>query len=309
MKTFIFSALALGMMASCSNTEVEGIDAVDNGEPVAIQVTAGVKTNVVAGLSRAPLVSGTFEATILGWEGTDTPEYSTAAPWLVTGKNISVTESTTVKLDKYYDTNNATKTYMKACYPVGTVTNGVYNFTDIDKDGSVDVLYAGEISGSRAAAPTTGFVFNHMLTQIKFSIKAGDGLLNGTKLKSITLKEPQVATGINLKTNALVTEAPSTPISVKIAEGGIEIQDGDAKLIENSELMIAPTTGKTMSLTVVTNDGTKDKTFDNVVVTVDGSEFFAAGTAYTVTLTFKEKISVETTVTAWKDGTGSGTVE
>ena len=33
MKTFIFSALALGMMASCSNTEVEGIDAVDNGEP------------------------------------------------------------------------------------------------------------------------------------------------------------------------------------------------------------------------------------------------------------------------------------
>ena len=31
MKTFIFSALALGMMASCSNTEVEGIDAVDNG--------------------------------------------------------------------------------------------------------------------------------------------------------------------------------------------------------------------------------------------------------------------------------------
>ena len=34
MKTFIFSALALGMMASCSNTEVEGIDAVDNGEQI-----------------------------------------------------------------------------------------------------------------------------------------------------------------------------------------------------------------------------------------------------------------------------------
>ena len=40
MKTFIFSALALGMMASCSNTEVEGIDVVDNGEPVAIQLSA-----------------------------------------------------------------------------------------------------------------------------------------------------------------------------------------------------------------------------------------------------------------------------
>lgn len=309
MKTFIFSALALGMMASCSNTEVEGIDPVDNGEPVAIQVTAGVQTNVVAGVTRAPLVSGTFEATILGWEGTAAPEYSTAAPWIVTGKSINVTESTTVILDRYYDTNNATKTYMKACYPAGTVTDGVYNFTGIKEDGSVDVLYAGEISGSRAAAPTTGFVFNHMLTQIKFSIKAGDGLLNGTKLKSITLKEPQVATGINLKTNALVTEAPSTPISVKIAEGGIEIQDGEPTPIVDSELMIAPTTEKTMSLTVVTNDGTKDKTFSNVEVTVKEGNSFAAGTAYTVTLTFKEKISVETTVTAWKTAEASGDVE
>lgn len=308
MKTFIFSALALGMMASCSNTEVEGIDAVDNGEPVAIQVTAGVKTNVVAGVTRAPLVSGTFEATILGWEGTAAPEYSTAAPWIVTGKSINVTESTTVILDRYYDTNNATKTYMKACYPAGTVTDGVYNFTGIKEDGSVDVLYAGEISGSRAAAPTTGFVFNHMLTQIKFSIKAGDGLLNGTKLKSISLNAPQVATGINLNTNALVTKTPSTLISVKIAEGGIEIQDG-ATPIANSELMIAPTTEKTMSLTVVTNDGTKDKTFSDVEVTVKEGNFFAAGTAYTVTLTFKEKISVETTVTAWETAEASGDVE
>ena len=308
MKTFIFSALALGMMASCSNTEVEGIDVVDNGEPVAIQVTAGVKTNVAAGVTRAPLTSGTFDATILGWEGTDTPEYSTVTPWIVTGKDINVVGSTTVILDKYYNTSNGTKTYMKACYPVGTVTEGVYNFTGIKEDGSVDVLYAGEISGSRAAAPVTGFVFNHMLTQVKFSIKAGDGLLNGTKLKSITLNAPQVATGINLKSNALVTKAPSTPISVTIADGGIEIPDV-ATPIANSELMIAPTTEKTMSLTVVTNDGTSDKTFDNVVVTVDDSEFFAAGTAYTVTLTFKEKISVETTVTAWKTGTASGTVE
>ena len=93
-----------------------------------------------------------------------------------------------------------------------------------------------------------------------------------------------------------------------IADGGIEIPDV-AKSIDNSELMIAPTTGKTMSLTVVTNDGTSDKTFDNVVVTVDEGESFAAGTAYTITLTFKEKISVETTVTTWKTSTASGTVE
>lgn len=308
MKTFIFSALALGMMVSCSNTEVEGIDAVDNGEPVAIQVTAGVKTNVVAGVTRAPLTGGTFEATILGWEGTAAPDYATATPWIVTAADINVATSTTVTLNKYYDTDDAKKTYMKACYPAGTVTDGIYNFTGIAEDGSMDILYAGEISGSRAAAPVAGFVFNHVLTQIKFSIEAGDGLLNGTKLKSIKLNAPQVATGIDLKSNTLVTKTPSTPISVTIADGGIEIPDV-AKSIDNSELMIAPTTGKTMSLTVVTNDGTSDKTFDNVVVTVDEGESFAAGTAYTITLTFKEKISVETTVTTWKTSTASGTVE
>ena len=80
MKTFIFSALALGMMASCSNTEVEGIDAVDNGEPVAIQLSAGVQTNVVAGLSRAAITGadGVFVATVLGWEGSAAGAYGKA---------------------------------------------------------------------------------------------------------------------------------------------------------------------------------------------------------------------------------------
>ena len=67
MKTFIFSALALGMMASCSNTEVEGIDAVDNGEPVAIQLSAGVETTT--GVTRAAIEDGNkFKAIVLGWE-------------------------------------------------------------------------------------------------------------------------------------------------------------------------------------------------------------------------------------------------
>ena len=51
MKTFIFSALALGVMAGCSNTEIE--DVVDSGEPVAITLNAGVETAVVVGTRAA----------------------------------------------------------------------------------------------------------------------------------------------------------------------------------------------------------------------------------------------------------------
>ena len=121
MKTFIFSALALGMMASCSNTEVEGIDAVDNGEPVAIQLSAGVQTNVVAGLSRAAITGadGVFVATVLGWEGS-AADYSVAAKWNTTTNNISAQANgdvITLTEAEYYNPSKEVNTYMKAYYP------------------------------------------------------------------------------------------------------------------------------------------------------------------------------------------------
>lgn len=308
MKTFIFSALALGMMTSCANTDVEGVSTVDNGEPVAITLNTGVQQNVVAGVTRTPITNGNFEATILGWEGTDAPDYSTVTPTWNTSSTIDASKETTVTLDKYYNKNSATNTFMKACYPAGSVNGGVYGFTDAKEDGSVDILYAKQISGSRATAPTKGLEFNHMLTQIKFSIQAGDGLPAETKLKSITLNDSKIATGIDLKTDALEIKAPANLITVPgITPTGIVIPD-DVTPIENSELMIAPTTGNTMELTVVTTDGVNDKTFNKVTVTTEDASF-TAGTAYTVTLTFKEKISVNAKVSAWKNSTATGEVE
>ena len=184
MKTFIFSALALGMMASCSNTEVEGIDAVDNGEPVAIQLSAGVETNVVAGVTRAAITGkdGVFVATVLGWEGS-AADYSVAAKWNTTTNNISAQANggaITLTEAEYYNPSKEVNTYMKAYYPKGTVTTGNYSFTTPLKDGTQDILVSTEVVGNRANATNKVFTFTHPLTQLNFSAIEGNGWGTGS---------------------------------------------------------------------------------------------------------------------------------
>ena len=53
MKTFVFSAVAMAVLASCTNSAID--DVVNNDEPVAIRLSAGVQANVV--VSRAPITS------------------------------------------------------------------------------------------------------------------------------------------------------------------------------------------------------------------------------------------------------------
>lgn len=309
MKTFIFSALALGMMTSCANTDVEGVSTVDNGEPVAITLSAGVEATVEAN-TRAVLSSGTFNARIFGWEAAAKPDYATAdTTWSVVSSSINVESSTSLTLNKYYNLSKDVSTYMKACYPnEGTFKDGVFTFTSPDEDGSLDVLYADEISGNRSQAAGV-LTFKHLLTQLKFNVKAGVGMPTNTQIVSITLNSAAVPTGINLSevggalTTKAVTNLKVSNIETKlIPDAGVAVGD---------PLMIAPISGKTIVLTVVTTDGTNQSTYNNVQVTVVGDDAgFVAGKAYEITITFKEKISVSASVTKWDtDGVAGGEVE
>lgn len=301
MKTFIFSALALGMMASCSNTEVEGIDAVDNGEPVAIQLSAGVETNVVAGVTRAAITGkdGVFVATVLGWEKTGDADYATNRTWLTTTNNISAQangEAITLQEIEYYSSNKEVSTYMKAYYPAGTAENGVYTFTTPEQDGTQDVLVSGEVKGSRIDAATKSFVFTHPLTQLQFSVKAGETWKGGS-VKSIALKSIKLATGVNIADNSLVSKDVVSLSITGIDAAGVEVKTAAAKV--GAPTMILPITGKTISIDVEMMDGTS---FENITVTTE-DESFIAGKAYAIELTFKnKKIDGTATVQDWTDG-------
>lgn len=311
MKTFIFSALALGMMASCSNTEVEGIDAVDNGEPVAIQLSAGVETNVVAGLSRAAITGadGVFVATVLGWEGS-TADYSVATKWNTTTNNISAQandEAITLTEAKYYSSDKAVSTYMKAYYPAGAATAGNYNFTTPVKDGTQDILVSTEVVGNRSNTTNKVFTFTHPLTQLKFSAIEGNGWGTGSvgSVKSITLKDVSVATGVEISDNSLVSESIASLVVTNITEAGIAVGKTDTPM--GDPVMIVPTTKNEILVDVVMTDGIS---FSDVKVTTT-DDTFMAGKAYTITLTFNnKKVAGTATVTDWATGgTGSGIVE
>lgn len=303
MKTFIFSALALGMMTSCANTDVEGVSTVDNGEPVAIQLSAGVQQNVVVSRAAITGADASFGANIFGWEVAKdaTVNYALASTWeTTTSKDISANaknEEMSLTDIKYYNANVDITTCMRAFYPVGTITAGVYSFSaDVKKDGTQDILVSNEVKGSRADAADKIFAFTHPLTQLKFAVKKGDGWNSGNvgSVQSITIKGASIAEGIIIKNNELKT-ASAGDITVNIAT---PIEVVDAQTPVGDPVMIVPTSAANeITVDIVLDNGVK---YSGVKLASTGSGTFDAGKAYTVTLTFNnKKVATGATVTDW----------
>ena len=197
---------------------------------------------------------------------------------------------------------------MKAYYPEGTVTAGNYNFTTPVKDGTQDILVSTEVVGNRSNTTNKVFTFTHPLTQLNFSAIEGNGWGTGSvgSVKSITLKDVSVATGVKISDNSLVSESIVAGLAVtNITEAGIAVGKTDTPM--GDPVMIVPTTKNEILVDVVMADGIS---FSNVKVTTT-DDTFMAGKAYTITLTFNnKKVAGTATVTDWTTGgTGSGTVE
>ena len=297
MKNYFYSALAMIVLAGCAGSEIDEV--VDNGQPVAIALKAGVQTTSV--VSRAPITgSATFKPTIMGWNvatepGAVAPDWATTTNEEIAGDATNV--GITLLAPQYYQADGS-KTYMKAFYAEGATINAnawKYDFTNTD--GQKDVLMAAAISGDKNTA-ASGFAFTHPLMQLKFKLVAGDGFPDDVKVTSMTIKGAQLPIGVDMSDNT-VTYAAAAALAVPgAADSPISTQP-----TAGNPVMGKPFTGKTFTMEIVTSE----KTYPNVTVTLDDA--IGAGVAYTVTLTFKEKISATASVSEWTDGTGSGTVE
>lgn len=314
MKTFIFSALALGMMTSCANTDVEGVSTVDNGEPVAIQLSAGVQQNVV--VSRAPVTGSTkFKPTILGWEAEKIENIDyTVTPWSAStneeiagnAKGVSITLNPV----QYYNADGAINTFMKAFYVSDNATVTVdndkkYIYTFENTDGSKDVLLSNTVSGNKTTETVPSFSFVHPLTQVSFKVIAGDGLAANTKLTSIKLKGVTLPVGFDFSNDdaPLVYSTPAADLVVSNITTPLAITAVAADA--GNPVMIQPISN--LKLDIVTSSGT----FTNIPVTLkDNATELVAGTAYTITLTFTQKsITGTASVAVWNPGEGSATVQ
>lgn len=292
--------LCAALFASCSKS----VETVDDG--LAIRLNAGMRATVN---SRAAVNNGdTFVAAVAGWETKETNNnYATEAKWSTEATITASEAAANVQFKKaaFYNGDKVTKTFMKAWSPAGTLAvDGTVTFTS---NGSEDVMLAPEVHGSAIDKGVKNLAFAHMLTQIKFLVVGDETFItNNTRVKSITVKEAQLPTGLNLNNNA-VTYAAATPLA---------IPDINAQLLADREVpagscvMIMPFSGKTFKVDVVTNDGTTDTPHSDIVITIDKDENFVAGRAYTISLSFGAPgINGTASVTPWSTGTGSGTVE
>ena len=312
MKTQVFlSLLAAGvLLAGCSKSENEGGEGPvhGDGQLVAIRLSSGIGDAAKAG-SKAP-VTAEAPATvpIEGWENTEAAAYAGASTWQSTAA-VTVSETAaaiTLSPVQYYNADENIKTYIKGWYPQVASADGEVTFTNTD--GTVDVLYATEVSGDKNTEVDQPLVFNHKSAQLVFKVVKGEGLAAGTKIKTIKVKNTAIPTSLTLSSNTVnYTDMAELEVpNVTVAE------IGETAAVAGDPLMVKPVddnTTVTLYIETTADDGsTVAATYDDVALTTSDGKL-TEGSAYTVTLTFKQAgISLEANITPWTEATGEGEV-
>lgn len=318
-KQILLSLLAAGiLLAGCSKSENEegGRGGTGDGQPVAIRLSSGIGDASKAG-SKAP-VTADAPATVQieGWENTEAETYAGASTWQSTA-SVKVLTPEEIEADgtanditlspvQFYNADGSIKTYIKGWYPAVASADGEVTFTNTD--GTVDVLYATEVSGDKNTEVDQPLVFNHKSAQLVFKVVKGEGLAAGTKIKTIKVKNTAIPTSLTLSTNTVnYTDKTELEVpNVTVAE------IGETAAVAGDPLMVKPVDDNTtvkLYIETTTEDGTTvAATYDDVALTTSDGKL-TEGSAYTVTLTFKQAgISLEANITPWTEATGEGEV-
>lgn len=211
---------------------------------------------------------------------------------------------------RYFPANGAQKVYFYATAPACTnyaqgsasvEPKATYSFAD----GKKDVMWAKDVRGiAKNSDPTKqqqpSFLFQHMLKQVQFKVKADGTFETGKKLTKITVKSVYTQVSIGMVSGSpswsVTTDIPldftATPITLTTTAA-------DAGM-----LMFDP--ANTFKVEAVV-DGV---TYPDIPVTLTGTNAGAAGTANVVTLTFKrQQVEATATIGAWVASVDGGTID
>ena len=285
MKTRFFAFAALALTLAACNNDNENL----NDGPVAAQFIADITP-----------------ATRVNSEGTDWTDGDRIG---VTGAGFTnvpykrengkfVTDGTTI-----YFNDTETKTF-NAYYPYQAEGGTVTVSTAADKQGTgIDFLFASGATGD-TRSPEVSFTdktdkggednsFHHRMSLIKFTFKAGDGLIfNGMEPAGYTLE--------GLKHEGTFDTATGTTAVTAASESPITMQLGGAT---TSQVIILPQGVTTsLDLTVSFNGLNYITTLPNP--SKPEANLFSAGYAYTYNITLNNKgITVEEPeITPWEPG-------
>ena len=287
MKTRFFAFAALALTLAACNNDNENL----NDGPVAAKFTADIYESV---------------STRVNSEGTDWTDGDRIG---VTGAGFTnvpykrengkfVTDGTTI----YF--NDTETQIFHAYYPYQSDGGTVSVSTAADKQGSgIDFLFASGAKGS-TRNPEVSFTdktdkggednsFHHRMSLIKFTFKAGDGLIfNETEPAGYTLE--------GLKHEGTFDTATGTTALTAAVESPITMQLGGAT---TSQVIILPQ-GVTTSLDLTVSFNGLDYTTTLPNPSKPEANLFSAGYAYTYNITLNNKgITVEEPeITPWEPG-------
>ncbi|WP_455592285.1 fimbrillin family protein [Bacteroides sp.] len=302
------------LLASCSQESV-----LPEGGSLEIKLSGGIGS-LEASASTRGVVNGDYAAALSvsfarvdqNEDGTYPAYNSVFAPLSATRAGGSGQTNIGFTKAQFYQTraeNNNTK--LIGWYPQVTdgssYADGVVTF-DISK-GNVDVMLTQELTGNKTAKfgdAGKQFTFNHLLTQV--TVKAfGDAAAatNWGKITSIKVKGQKPTCKVTLPDRSPAFEGAAANVLLKNADmdmAALAIPNGTSNAATCGYALFPPTADKNLTLEVTTERG---GVRDITVALPSGADpqYFAAGTAYTVTLEFSStEIEPSAKIGAWTDG-------
>ena len=292
MKKFMLMTIAAALIVGCSDHDEDDCLNPQNSHPVEVKASAGV-----SGIqTKGPVNTG--QSITAGFVASATSgDYSTHL-WNAAGTfTASATASAAFSLAplQFYPTDGST-IYLKGYYPLGTLSGNTVTFSETD--GSNDVMISGEASGSKTTGGALAFTFNHLLTQLQFTFKAGDGFpASGKNVSGLLLKNQQTPASLNLNNGTVSYNPVGTGISIT---GPFPIS------AEGTTATVYPMvkSGATSVVMDIMADGVA---YPGVTVNLNTE----TGKAHNIILTFTPKgITASAIVTPWVvGGTGSSNIQ
>lgn len=298
---------ALLSVSSCSDPEHSGFEQV----PIELRASGNGEVDTKADYQE---ITEPFETTIFASkrDGIYTGIPSNADPdeWQ---KDTTVKKDGLVSLpgNPSYP-ENGDWIYLVAVAPKTSTYNSFDGFVSYTLTGQTDLMYAKQIRGNRWEGSRFSntdktkdipLEYVHLLTQLKFKAQkiTSDGL--PVKVMKITIKG-QKEVSVDLASGEAKFSGEDTDLALELKDGGTEITATTATDPLGCLLLPPLSSGNAYLLTVETSIGTFENlniTFESVGGDTSGSNHFAAGHSYEITLNIgdRELEILSITVAQW----------
>ena len=210
-RIFLYTMLAAGLLASCTNDENQ------NG-PVAAQITAGINqatTRVSVDGNSASFTGGDKINVVAPDNNTYVYTLQSDGTWSDGNNPYYFQNTASVNFKAWYAAPGYTETNQTISVNTTTQTvTGGWN--------QWDILVTPTVTAS-ASSPTINFTgdyaFQHIMSQVTLTFKAGDGISNLAGLNAYTLKGLVTNDTFNTQTCALENKATTGDVSITNISG------------------------------------------------------------------------------------------